>query len=94
LVRDFFEQLIDKKGRKGRSAFRIAGRADPSLATRKTKELSQPARIALQSGKTIFFASTIEITGYRCVHKASPETIDSLESLLPNRLDFLIVCLE
>jgi len=93
-VPDVFEKLVLEKGGEGGSALCVTGRAETSLFAAQCQQLFRSASVALQSCETGFDGAAVKVAGDDLIDEPSPETEFSLEAVLPECLDVVVVGLE
>jgi hypothetical protein len=93
-VRDVLEDFVMEEGGEGRGALGITRGTDAPLATGEQEQPLGAAGVTTKPGEATFRRGTVEVTSDCGVGEASPPAMGLLETVLPERLDVLVVCFD
>ena len=93
-VRDVLEDFVMEEGCEGRGALGITGGTDAPLATGEQEEPLGATGVTTKSCETAFWRRAVEVAGHYGVGEASPPSVGLLETVLPERLEVVVVRLD
>ena len=93
-MRNVLEQFIGEKRGESGGSFGVARRTDAPLATGEQEEPLGAAGVTSKSCEATFRRRAVEVAGRHGVGEASPPSVGLLETVLPERLDVVVMCLD
>lgn len=93
-VRHVFEHFVVKESGKCRGSLGVTRRTEVPLTTREHKQPLGTTLVTSKPSETTFRRRTVEVTSDDGVGETSPSAVGVLESVLPERLDVLVVGLD